>query len=305
MNKKNIDELRYHSRDLVRELGFLENPYERYGLNFAHVHLLLECERYGSIDQQTLAKNLRVNKSYISRLVKSLMASDLISPFNNALDNRSKPVMLTPSGQMRVNEINVIANTQVRSACDYLTNNEQRKIKEGLQLYAQALKKSRQLNGVNIRYIEEKDNASMSALIKMVLIEHGANRPGFAFTDPETNALYEAYQGSGKRYFVAEKSNRLLGGIGFGALDGAESSICELRKMYVVKEARGIGLGDELLRLAVSEATQHYKTMYLETLSSMTQAISLYRRHDFEFLPEPIGNTGHFSCDTWMKKELA
>lgn len=304
MNLNDIAEVRYFSRELVRELGFLDNPYQGLDLNFAQIHLLLECERYGFVDQQTLAKNLRVNKSYVSRLVKTLIANDLISPANQFVEGRGKPVMLTALGHKQVHEINTIAKNQVISALSYLSEQEQIAVKKGLQCYSQALKKARQLEGVTIRSIEEKDDLPLNVLIKTVLIEFGANKPGFAFADEEMNAMYAAYQDQGYGYFVAEQSNSLIGGIGFGALKGADSTVCELRKMYLVKQARGLGLGDGLLRLAQTEAKKQYTTMYLETISSMTQAIALYRRHDFEFLSAPLGDTGHFNCDTWMVKKL-
>lgn len=304
MKQLSIEELRFYSRELIRELGFLENPYERWDLNFLQVHLLLECERHGSIDQQKLTKILRVDKSYVSRMVKVLIKKGLIALLDPPSDNRSKPVMLTAAGHLSVAEINYIANQQVRSAIHYLSQEEQGKIAEGLRLYSQAFKKARHLEGVIIRPVEKKDNAALSALIKTTLIEFGANKPGFAFTDEETNAIFESYQGPGRGYFVAEKSNSIIGGIGYGSLLGTESTYCELRKMYIIKEVRGIGLGDELLHFIQKEAKKFYQVMYLETLSSMTQAISLYRRHQFEFLKKPKGNTGHFSCDTWMEKTL-
>lgn len=302
MNSTEMDELRYYSRELIRELGFLDNPYQDMDLNFAQIHLLLECERYGSIDQQTLSKNLRVNKSYVSRLVKILIGKDLITLAEQIGDGRGKPLMLTALGHQRVQEINAIAKTQVLSALSFLSAQEQLTVKEGLQCYSQALKKARQVEGIVIRPIEQKDDLPLNVLIKSVLIEFGANKPGFAFADEEMNAMYESYQGQGYGYFVAEQSSSLIGGIGFGSLKGADSTVCELRKMYLVKKARGLGLGDELLSVAEKEAKKKYTSMYLETLSSMTQAIALYRRHGFEFLSAPLGDTGHFNCDTWMVK---
>ncbi len=165
-------------------------------------------------------------------------------------------------------------------------------------------KELNKLTGIVIRPVEKKDNAALSILIKTVLTEFGANRAGFAFTDPETDAMYEAYHRAGHEYFVAERSNELIGGIGFGALTGADGSICELRKMYLLKEARGLGLGDQMLCLAQEAASKDYALMYLETLASMSKAIALYQHHQFELLPGPLGNTGHYSCDTWMSKKL-
>lgn len=304
MSLKKVDELRFYSRELIREFGFLDTPYEQYDVNFAQIHVLLECDRYGTIDQRTLAQNLRVNKSYISRLVKKLINQKLLVLLDNAIDGRIRSVMLTPLGNELVQKINNIENKRVFSALRYLSDADQITVKEGLQQYSQALKKVRKLEGVIIRPIELKDNAALSALIKTVLIEFGANKPGFAFSDPETNAMFEAYQGQGRGYFVAQKDNVIIGGIGFGELHGADLRICELRKMYLMKEARGLGLGDELLRLVMNESKKNYSSIYLETLSSMTQAISLYRRHQFDFLPAPMGDTGHFNCDTWMIKNF-
>lgn len=305
MHCDNVDELRFYSRELVREFGFLREGDNKDELNLAQIHLMLECERYGAIEQHLLANNLRVHKSYVSRLVKSLINLGYVAFYGAEKSKRSKTLALTPSGMMIVKKINEKAREQVLSALHYLTPEEQSKISEGLKLYSLALKKSRKLQGIIIRPIEKKDNERLCILIKSVLSEFGANKPGFAYTDVETNTMYEFYQEKGTSYFVAEKSNQLLGGIGFSPLQGAGNEVCELRKMYLDKEVRGLGLGSELLRVAMNEAKSLYKVMYLESLSRMTQAISLYRKVGFEFLSQPMGNTGHYSCDTWMVKNLS
>lgn len=305
MKHNDADELRYNARELIREFGFLGNPYQSLDLNFAKVHLLLECEQQGSITQQVLAKNLRLNKSYISRLVKSLEIKKLLTISDYPSDSRVKTICLTAEGMLLVSDINRTAQAQVLSALKYVDQEDVLKIKQGLNLYANALKKARRLQGVIIRPIEKNDDATLSLLIKQVLSEFGANKPGFAFCDTELNALFEAYQGADKAYFVAEKSNELLGGIGIAPLQGADKSVAELKKMYLSKNARGLGLGDELLKVALLDAKEkNYRVIYLETLSTMTSAIASYRRHGFEFMNEPLGNTGHFSCDTWMQKKL-
>lgn len=302
--KNNIDELRFYSRELIREFGILNERTKAGDLNFAQIHLLLECERHGMVEQLLLAKKLRVHKSYVNRLIKSLCVLGYIEFFEVDDNKKSKPIFLTSSGLMKVKEINDEANNQVVSACTYLTSEEQLIIEKGLALYSEALKKARLLRGIVIRPIEKKDNEALSVLIKSVLSEFGANKPGFAYTDVETHSMYEYYQEQGASYYVAEQSNQLLGGIGFAPLQGGGVDACELRKMYLTKEARGLGLGCELLKLALSEAKTMYRLMYLETLSRMAQAISLYRKTGFEFLTAPLGDTGHYGCDIWMSISL-
>ena len=97
----------------------------------------------------------------------------------------------------------------------------------------------------------------------------------------------------------------LVGGAGIGPLEGAPKTICELKKMYLLNEARGKGLGQRLLDNCLEAARKaHYKSCYLETLTHMTHARQLYERNGFRPLNGPIGNTGHFGCDNWYEKSL-
>ena len=84
-----------------------------------------------------------------------------------------------------------------------------------------------------------------------------------------------------------------------------ESDKIQIQKMYLIKEARNIGLGQKLLETALEKAKSlNYKYCYLETISTMERANELYKKFGFKQLTKPIGNTGHFSCDTWYLKEL-
>jgi putative acetyltransferase len=75
--------------------------------------------------------------------------------------------------------------------------------------------------------------------------------------------------------------------------------------MYLKKESRGIGLGRLLIDrcLAFAKATG-YLEVYIETLPELTKAVSVYEKMGFEFLDGPLGNTGHYGCDIWMKKKV-
>ncbi|WP_018578273.1 GNAT family N-acetyltransferase [Legionella shakespearei] len=157
---------------------------------------------------------------------------------------------------------------------------------------------------VTLRKIEVTDNAMLEQVIKHILVEFGANKPGFAYADIELTSMYESYQGNDRAYYVAEKNGMLLGGAGFGPLLGAPE-VCELKKMYLSADARGLGIGDALLRMLIKEAKDSgYKQLYLETLATMSGAIRLYTKYGFEALHSPLGSSGHFGCDVWMLREL-
>lgn len=302
---KYIPLLRTYGNHFASELDLLKNPFEPLGLNVALVHVLLECDDYGSISYQTLSKNLSLNKSYLNRLVATLKEKQLLSVDTSNEDEHKSIIKLTDKGYEVIYEIDKLADIRIQKALSYLTEDEAHTVYKGMKLYTQALKKARLLEGITFRYIEKKDNEPLLVLIKQVLAEFDANRDGFAFADIELNAMYESYTQAGCSYLVAVKNDELLGGVGIGPLKGEENTVCELRKMYISPKARGIGLGSELLERILKKAiSMDYQECYLETLSTMSKAISLYSRYEFTFLKAPRGNTGHFGCDTWMLKSL-
>lgn len=160
------------------------------------------------------------------------------------------------------------------------------------------------LNSYILEPIRETNDADMAEIIRAGLTEFGANRPGFAWQDPELDHLTEAYSPEGMEYWVARNLNgKLAGGCGIAPLQGVPDS-CELQKMYIRPEDRRLGLGEALLRQALVFAEQHYRWCYLETMASMAAAGRLYRRLGFMALPQPLGRTAHHGCDHWYLNDL-
>ncbi|MEE3998963.1 GNAT family N-acetyltransferase [Tenacibaculum sp. FZY0031] len=156
-----------------------------------------------------------------------------------------------------------------------------------------------------IREIKPQDNAQMAKVIRDVLIELGAPKVGTAYEDKATDAMYEAYEKEKAEYFVVEYNGVVVGGAGFAQLDNFEGNMCELQKMYFLPIARGKGIGSKLINFCMNEAKkQGFKQCYLETLPYMKAATALYRKNGFIDLKSPLGNTGHYSCNVWMLKDL-
>jgi putative acetyltransferase len=157
-----------------------------------------------------------------------------------------------------------------------------------------------------IRPIEPTDNAAMAAIIRQVMPEFGAGGPGFAIHDAEVDSLCEAYAVGRSSYFVVEQGDgTVIGGAGIAPLEGGDDDVCELRKMYFLPQARGIGAGKAMMQRCLESARQHgFGRCYIETLTGMDGAQALYRSSGFARIDSPMGGTGHFSCDRFFLREL-
>ncbi|WP_121354357.1 GNAT family N-acetyltransferase [Flavisolibacter nicotianae] len=164
-----------------------------------------------------------------------------------------------------------------------------------------------QLEETILRTIRKDDNAALAAIIRKTLEEFGANRPGTVYYDPTTDALFELFQSTpGSVYYVAERNGELLGGGGIFPSPGLPADTCELVKMYLLPQARGIGLGKKIIHACIDFAKDSgYKNIYIESMPELKQALKTYEKFGFHYLDKPLGETGHFGCDLWMLKPLS
>lgn len=158
---------------------------------------------------------------------------------------------------------------------------------------------------MNIREIRASDNQKIEEIVKSTIVEFGLPTQGSAYEDNDTQNMYEAYQGFNACYFVLELENEVVGGGGIKPLQGENSDVCELQKMYLLPKGRGKGYGRKIFERCLSAAKDlGFKQCYLESDPGMKSAINLYEKSGFEHLKGPLGNTGHTACGIWMIKSL-
>ena len=159
---------------------------------------------------------------------------------------------------------------------------------------------------MNIREIKKEDNQEIAAVIRSVFISDNYPKTGTAFADSQLDFMFETYNVPKAIYFVVEENGKIIGGAGISQLENSDENICELQKMYFLKEARGKGFGFEMITKCIEKATEFgYEKCYLETLPEMLNAQKLYNKVDFDYLEKPLGTTGHTTCPVWMIKSLS
>lgn len=101
----------------------------------------------------------------------------------------------------------------------------------------------------------------------------------------------------GALFIARNNSGNALGCVGLRPI--AVEGICEMKRLYVSPDGRGLGIGAALVNQVVDTArTAGYQRMRLDTLPTMTGAIKLYTRAGFNqisaYYDTPVKETVFF-----------
>lgn len=156
-----------------------------------------------------------------------------------------------------------------------------------------------------IRKVRKTDNVKLARIIRGVFDEHGAPKEGTVYTDPTTDELYEQFEIENSVLWVAETNEGVVGCCGIYPTKGLPIGCAELVKFYLDQNARGKGVGKELMERSVNSAKEMgYKELYIESLPHYEKAVNMYRKQGFKSLNAPLGDSGHVTCNIWMLKHL-
>lgn len=130
-----------------------------------------------------------------------------------------------------------------------------------------------------IRQALPADETRIMTLVKSILsAEFPADQGAYPTQDLER--LTQTYAGPSNTFFVAEENQKIIGTCGVMA-DGLETAI--VRRLFVEPNARGKGIGSELLKAALAFCREHgFREILIRTSSRMEQAIRLCRAQGFE-----------------------
>lgn len=158
---------------------------------------------------------------------------------------------------------------------------------------------------MKIRKVQPSDNQILAEIIRGVFIEHNAPQQGTVYSDPTTDDLFHYFQTEKAVLFVAELKGEIVGCCGIYPTAGLATNCTELVKFYIHHAARGKGVGKALMENCVSAALNFgYTQMYIESLPHFAKAVRIYEKQGFQRLEQPLGNSGHTTCNIWMLKQL-
>ncbi|MBM0743363.1 GNAT family N-acetyltransferase [Phormidium sp. CLA17] len=151
-----------------------------------------------------------------------------------------------------------------------------------------------------IRDWQVGDRAIAAEVIHSVLVEYGLGwEPNGADCDVQEVETY--YLQTGGEFWVIEQQGKLVGTAAYYPIQRSQNAV-EIRKMYVLPESRGQGLGQWLLQqLEAAIAARGFEKIWIETASVLQEAVKLYESSGYE----PTTGVETARCDRVYVKVLS
>jgi putative acetyltransferase len=150
----------------------------------------------------------------------------------------------------------------------------------------------------HLRKAESGEEDKIFELVKTVLSDYGLKTDPKG-TDQDLSDIDRYYFNQDGWFSVIDQEGRIIGSYGIYRIN---DSVCELRKMYLLNEYQGQGLGKRMMEDALKKARElGYSEMILESNSVLTKALGLYRKYGFM-----VYTPAHLSdrCDLTMKRKI-
>lgn len=282
-----IADIRAFNRFYTSTIGLLEEHFADGPLSLAEARVLYEIDERGHATARDLMKALKMDRGYLSRILRKFADADLtaISPIVG--DRRSNQVALTSDGDLIANRLNEQSDAAVEAMIHRLTDAERAQL-------AGAMRTIRRLLGDEIAQspivLRPYRIGELGWLIhRQGLIYHQQFGWNGAF-ESLIARIYHEYEAAPaappKALWVAERNGQIVGSIFVLPSDGRPGT-AQLRMLYVEPEARGLGLGRMLVEQVVSFSRENgYQRVRLWTQSVLESARKIYAAAGFEKVEE-------------------
>lgn len=288
------ENVRIFNRYYSKLLGVFDKKILGTAFSLTEGRIIGEIARNKNCTANSIARDLSIDRGYMSRILEKLEKEDIILRKISPDDQRKKGLSLTAYGK----EMNVLLERKSNESVEELLNG----LSDG--------EKTDLCNSMN-RVMELLDGKKVEKEYKIVVAYDQLEQVKILFQE-YTTALnvdleFQNYEEELKhlpgkyalpdgRLYVMYDHEKLAGCI---ALKRFDETSCEFKRLYVRPEYRGKHYGRLLMERVIQDAKAiGYEKGYLDTLSTLESAVGLYEKLGFEkiapYYDNPLENVEYF-----------
>jgi DNA-binding MarR family transcriptional regulator/GNAT superfamily N-acetyltransferase len=289
-----VGQVRSFNRTVSQTIGALHDHYLGRDRPLGESRLLFEIGEHGATASELRAR-LDLDSGYLSRLLRSLERHGLVTTLPTAADRRVRRAELTGTGRAELRSLNLDSDRLAQSILDPLNERQRAKLAEAMATVERLLTAS-------AVHIEQVAPASRDAeLCLSHYFGELAERFDAGFDPAKSLApTLDGFAPPDGTFLVMRLHGRPVGCGGFKR-DGVDAAY--LKRMWVDRTARGLGLGRRLLSALEDRAhALGYRKLRLETEKSLTEAQQLYRSSGYV---EVARFNDELYAHHWFEKRLS
>jgi DNA-binding MarR family transcriptional regulator/GNAT superfamily N-acetyltransferase len=293
MNATAIATVRSFNRLAVERIGALDGDFLGRKRPVGEARLLWEIGGDGA-DLRDLRARLGLDSGYLSRLLRALADDGLVTVAAGARDGRVRRATLTASGRREWAELDTRSDAFAASLLEPLGERQRRELVDAMATVERHLTAS-------MVVIAPEDAGSPDArwCVEQYFRELGERFEG-GFDHAISLAASPDDLTPPAGLFLVARLRDAPAGCGGLRLHGDQPA--EVKRMWVSRTVRGLGLGRRILReLETRAAAAGAPATRLETNRSLIEAISMYRRAGYQEIP-PFNDEPY--AHHWFEKRL-
>ncbi|MER6092076.1 bifunctional helix-turn-helix transcriptional regulator/GNAT family N-acetyltransferase [Streptomyces bluensis] len=286
-----VQDIRSFNRFYTNVIGALDygrHVYAPYTLTEARV--LWELAHSSRTDAADLRTELSLDSGYLSRLLSKFEEDGLVERSRSTRDPRRRRVTLTARGRETADLLNERSNESVSSLLARVPAADRPRLAEAMRTIRTVLADGREprpedvvLRGPapgDLGWIVQRNAAVYAA-------EYGFDADYEGLVARIVADFAEDHDPDRERVWIAELDGRPVGSVMCVRDDNDPPGAARLRLLLVEPDARGLGIGNRLVRACVEFAREvGYREMVLWTNDCLASARRIYQHHGFTLVAE-------------------
>jgi len=288
----------YTQRIGVLDEGLLESPF-----SLTEVRVMYELAHRRGVGAAELARDLGLDKGYLSRILKRFRAKSWVARTVAGEDARRHVLALTAAGRRAFAPLERRSQRQMRAMLAPLASAQRQRVLDAMRTIEHDLAPAEAAAPVVLRPHRPGDIGwVVQRHGEIYWREYGWNEAFEALVAEIAAKFVQHLDPKRERCWIAERDGVRLGCIFLVAQD---RTTAKLRLLLVEPEARGLGLGKRLIDACLAFAREAgYRRVVLWTQSNLDAARHLYEKAGFR----TTGSESHHSfgkdlvAETWALK---
>lgn len=276
--RRAVARIRRFNRFYTHRVGILDEAHLRSRFNLAQVRVIYELAHRNEPVAADLARDLGLDRGYLSRILRGLQRAGLVSatPGNDA---RRRVLALTAAGKREFAKLNLLADGEMRAMLTPVSAADRER-------FVGAVGTIERLLGAPAP-AEYRVRAPRPGDLGWVVQRHGELYFAEYRWDERFEALVagvvaryvEEFDPARDRCWIAEREGERVASI---FLVHQDRRVAKLRLLLVEPSARGMGIGERLVRECIAFARKSgYRTITLWTNDVLHAARRIYQRAGF------------------------